>query len=146
MVVNISKVLSVYWSYVEADIRELLQIPHQECQKVKVILENCNLNNEQKIRLYQICSDLLAFGVKKSTGYGTSGSTNEDLMHMQQHAAPHIQVKAESGILDLNALLGVRVIGLPRVWATAIATIMDESYRHERLEPIASSSPDAPAG
>lgn len=146
MVVNISKVLSGDWDYVANDIRLVVETAHEAGQKVKVIFENCYLNTEQKIRLCQICSELGADWVKTSTGYGTSGSTDEDLKLMRQHTAPHIQVKAAGGIRDLDALLRVRALGITRVGATATAVIMDEFRRREGLEPIGSSTPAAPAG
>lgn len=136
MVVNIAKVLSGDWDYVEADIRVVVEIAHEAGQKVKVIFENCHLSNDEKIRLCQICSDLDADWVKTSTGYGTSGSTDEDLKLMRQHTAPHIQVKAAGGIRDLDALLRVRALGVTRVGATATAVIMDEFRRRAGLEPV----------
>jgi len=146
MVVNISKVLSGDWAYVEQDIRVVVETAHQAGQKVKVIFENCYLNQEQKIRLCQICSALGADWVKTSTGYGTSGSADEDLKLMREHAAPQIQVKAAGGIRDLDALLRVRAIGVTRVGATATAAIMDEYRRLAGLEPIAPQAQPAPAG
>lgn len=147
MVVNISKVLSGDWDYVEADIRMVVETAHEAGQKVKVIFENCYLNTEQKIRLCQICSEVGADWVKTSTGYGTSGSTDEDLKLMREHAAPHIQVKAAGGIRDLDALLRVKAIGVTRVGATATAVIMDEFRRRAGLEPIVvGAAAAAPAG
>lgn len=146
MVVNISKVLSGDWVYVEQDIRAVVDITHQAGQKVKVIFENCYLNTEQKIRLCQICTSLGADWVKTSTGYGTSGSTDEDLKLMRENSAPHIQVKAAGGIRDLDALLRVRALGVSRVGATATAVIMDEFRRRAGLAPIAAPHTTAPAG
>ena len=79
MVVNISQVLSGSWEYVREDIAAVIGVAHSAGQKVKVIFENCYLNNEQKIELCRICSDLNADWVKTSTGYGTGGATNDDL-------------------------------------------------------------------
>lgn len=143
MVVNISKVLSGDWDYVEADIRIVVETAHEAGQKVKVIFENCYLNREQKIRLCQICSELGADWVKTSTGYGSSGSTDEDLKLMREHSAPNVQVKAAGGIRDLEALLRVRALGVTRVGATATAVILDEYRRRAGLEPIV--VPDAVA-
>jgi deoxyribose-phosphate aldolase len=137
MVVNISKVLSGDWTYVTSDIRAVVEETHAHGQKVKVIFENCYLNDEQKIRLCEICTGIGADWVKTSTGYGTSGSTDDDLRLMRQHAGAHIQVKAAGGIRDLDALLRVRQIGVTRVGATATAKILDAFRQQLGLAPIA---------
>jgi deoxyribose-phosphate aldolase len=129
MVVNISKVLSGDWDYVRADIAAVIDVTHQKGQKVKVIFENCYLNNEQKIKLCEICGALGADWVKTSTGYGTGGATIEDLKLMRQHAPQHVQVKAAGGVRDLDRLLEVRAIGVTRVGATRTAEMLDECKR-----------------
>jgi deoxyribose-phosphate aldolase len=129
MVVNISKVLSGDWDYVSSDIRAVTEVTHAAGQKVKVIFENCYLNDEQKIRLCEICSELNADWVKTSTGYGTGGATLDDLRLMRKHAAPHIQVKAAGGVRDLDAQLEVRAIGVTRIGATRTASMLDEACR-----------------
>ena len=118
MVVNISKVLSGDWDYVRADIAAVIDVTHTPGQKVKVIFENCYLNDEQKIKLCEICGELGADWVKTSTGYGTGGATIEDLKLMRQHAPTHVQVKAAGGVRDLDTLLEVRALGVTRVGAT----------------------------
>jgi deoxyribose-phosphate aldolase len=118
MVVNISKVLSGDWTYVCADIAAVIDVTHKQGQKVKVIFENCYLNNDQKIKLCEICGGLGADWVKTSTGYGTGGATIEDLKLMRHHTPKHVQVKAAGGIRDLDKLLEVRAIGVTRVGAT----------------------------
>ena len=50
MVVNISKVLSGDWDYVRADIEGRHRRRPRRGQKVKVIFENCYLQDEHKIR------------------------------------------------------------------------------------------------
>ncbi len=55
MVVNISKVLSGDWAYVRADLHAVIEETHAAGQKVKVIFENAYLNDDQKIRLCEIC-------------------------------------------------------------------------------------------
>ena len=132
MVVNISKVLSEDWKYVRDDIQAVVDVAHAHSQKVKVIFENCYLEDRHKIRLCEICGALSADWVKTSTGYGTGGATNEDLKLMRQVAPPHVQVKAASGVRTLDRLLEVRALGVTRVGASRTATILDEC-RH-RLE------------
>ncbi len=129
MVVNISKVLSGDWDYVRADIAAVLDVTHEQGQKVKVIFENCYLNDEQKIRLCEICGQLGADWVKTSTGYGTGGATIEDLKLMRRHSPQHVQVKAAGGVRDLDKLLEVRALGVTRVGASRTAEILDECKR-----------------
>ena len=126
MVVNISKVLSGDWDYVRADIGAVIDVTHAAGQKVKVIFENCYLNDEQKITLCEICGELSADWVKTSTGYGTGGATLEDLKLMRQHSPAHVQVKAAGGVRTLDALLEVRALGVTRCGATRTAEILDE--------------------
>ena len=129
MVVNISQVLSGDWDYVRADIAAVVALAHARGQKVKVIFENCYLNEAQKIRLCEICGDLGADWVKTSTGYGTSGATLDDLRLMRKHAPPHVQVKAAGGVRDLDTLLAVRAIGVTRVGATRTVEMLEECKR-----------------
>ena len=132
MVVNISKVLSQDWTYVREDIKAVIDLTHAQGSKVKVIFENCYLNDEQKIRLCEICGELNADWVKTSTGYGSGGATMEDLALMRKHSPKQVQVKAAGGVRDLDKLLEVRALGVTRVGASRTAEMLDECRR--RLE------------
>jgi deoxyribose-phosphate aldolase len=129
MVVNISQVLSGNWDYVQVEIGTIVNITHAAGQKVKVIFENCYLNDAQKIKLCEICGLLGADWVKTSTGYGTGGATIEDLKLMRAHAPANVQVKAAGGVRDLDKLLEVRNLGVTRAGATRTADILDECKR-----------------
>jgi len=136
MVVNVSKVLSEDWQYVRDDIRAVVEEAHAAGHKVKVIFENAYLNDEQKIRLCEICGKLRADWVKTSTGYAPSGSTDADLILMRKHSPSYVQVKAAGGIRDLDALLRVRALGVTRCGATRTASMLDEARRRLALSPI----------
>ncbi len=129
MVVNISAVRSGDWDYVREDIRQVIQVTHAAGQKVKVIFENCYLNDAQKIRLCEISGELDADWVKTSTGYGTGGATDADLVLMRKHSPPRVQVKSAGGIRDLDALLRVRALEVTRSGATRTAAMLDECRR-----------------
>jgi len=129
MVCNIGKVLEGDWDYVGADIAAVVGAAHGEGALVKVIFENCYLEDEYKIKLCEICESVRADFVKTSTGYGTGGATIEDLKLMRAHCGPAVQVKAAGGIRDLDKLLEVRALGVTRVGATATMKILDEAKR-----------------
>jgi len=126
MVVNIGKVLSEDWDYVREDIRAVVDVTHAGGGIVKVIFENCFLQDLHKIRLCEICAEVGADFVKTSTGYGTGGATMADLKLMRRHTPARIRVKAAGGIRTLDALLEVREIGVSRSGATRTAEMLNE--------------------
>jgi deoxyribose-phosphate aldolase len=126
MVINIGKALSGDWNYVRDDIQAVVEAAHARKAKVKVIFENCFLQNDHKEKLCKICGEVRADWVKTSTGYGATGATIEDLTLMRRCSPPHVQVKAAGGVRSYETLLAVREIGVTRVGATATKAILDE--------------------
>ena len=129
MVVNISRVKSGDWDYVREDISAVLESTHARRMKLKVIFENCYLEEAEKIRLCEICGELGVDWVKTSTGFGTGGATDEDLLLMRTHSPAYVQVEAADGIRDLDRLLRVRELGCSRCGATRTTDILDELKR-----------------
>lgn len=127
MVVNISKVLSGDWHYVEQDIAGVVHLCHASAVKVKVIFENCYLNNEQKIQLCKICGEIGVDWVKTSTGYGSGGATDADLILMRKHSPANVQVKAAGGVRTLDRLLEVRALGVTRCGATQTVAMLEDA-------------------
>ncbi len=136
MVVNISQVLSENWGYVTQDIAAVISVAHAAGRKVKVIFENCYLQDSHKIQLCRICSDLRADWVKTSTGYGSGGATIEDLQLMLANVAPGVQVKAAGGVRDLATLKQVRELGVTRCGASRTQAMLDEARQELRLPSI----------
>jgi len=136
MVVNISKVLSEDWDYVHADIKAVVDAAHAQGQKVKVIFENCYLEDKHRIKLCEICGQIGADWVKTSTGYGTGGAVDADLILMRKHSPPEVQVKAAGGVRSLDRLLEVRALGVTRVGASRTVSMMNETRERLRLPPI----------
>ena len=127
MVVNIGKVLSGDWDYVQADIAAVTEVTHAGGAIVKVIFENCYLSDEQKIRLCAICGEIGVDFVKTSTGYGTGGATIADLQLMRAHSPANVQVKAAGGVRTLDGLLEVREAGATRCGATRTIEMLTEA-------------------
>jgi deoxyribose-phosphate aldolase len=146
MVANISKVLSGDWRYVGDDIKAVVDIAHAAGAKVKVIFENCYLQDAHKIRLCEICGELKADWVKTSTGYGSGGATHADLILMRQHSPAHVQVKAAGGVRDLDAVLAVRALGVSRCGASRTVSILDDARRRLGLAAIKIGKAVQPAG
>jgi len=126
VVINISQVISGNWDYVRSEIAAITELIHGANEKVKIIFENCYLNDTQKIRLCEICGELQTDWVKTSTGYGISGATPEDIQLMRKHSPRFVQVKAAGGIRDLDAVLMFRGLGANRIGCSRTAEIMEE--------------------
>ncbi len=125
MVVNISAVLSGNYKLVESEIRQIVEMSHAASRKVKVIFENCYLQDEHKIQLCKICCDCNADWVKTSTGYGTSGATIPDLQLMLDNVSAPVQVKAAGGVRDYETLVKVMEMGVTRVGASRTAEMLN---------------------
>ncbi|MFN6398512.1 MAG: deoxyribose-phosphate aldolase [Planctomycetota bacterium] len=136
VVVNISQVLSLQWDYVRDEIAVLTELAHDAGQKIKVIFENCYLQDAHKIELCRICSQLHVDWVKTSTGYGSSGATLDDLKLMRTHASASVQVKAAGGVRDLQTLLSVRDIGVSRCGSSRTRELLDPARSQLGLPPI----------
>ncbi len=94
MVINIGQAIGGEWDAVAVGYRRRDQSRlTTRAAIVKVIFENCYLNDEQKVRLCQICGEVGADYVKTSTGYGTGGATVEDLRLMRRAAPPPCQAQ-----------------------------------------------------
>jgi deoxyribose-phosphate aldolase len=134
MVVNVGKVLSKDYAYIREDIAGVVTAAHRRGAKVKVIFENCFLQDEHKIELCRICGDVGADWVKTSTGYGDGGATDHDLMLMRKYSPPNVQVKAAGGVRTFDRVLAVRALGVTRIGATATKEILEECRRRLDLK------------
>src|SRR5438067_1552728 len=126
MVVNIGKVLSGDWNYVGGDILAVVEKAHERGTIVKVIFENCFLDDDQKERLCILCGEVGADFVKTSTGYGDAGAVDHDLRLMRHFTPPQVQVKAAGGVRSYERVLEVRALGVTRIGATATREILEE--------------------
>jgi deoxyribose-phosphate aldolase len=129
MVLNIGQLRSGKTDYVRDDIRAVCNAAHARGAKVKVILENAYLTDEQKVLACELSEEAGADWVKTSTGFAPSGATLEDLLLMRRSVSDRVQVKAAGGVRTLSALLDVIDAGANRCGATATAAILDEFKR-----------------
>jgi deoxyribose-phosphate aldolase len=135
MVVNIGKVISADWEYVENEIAQIMDATLDHNAILKVIFENDYLNDDQKIQLCKICSGLHVAFVKTSTGFGfvkqedgkflAKGATIHDLKLMREHCTQDVQIKASGGIRTKNEVLAAIEAGATRVGLSATEDILN---------------------
>lgn len=131
MVLNIGRLVSRDFEYVEKDIKMVVEAAHYRGVIVKVILENAYLTDELKEIACRICDKAGADFVKTSTGYAKSGATIPDLKLMRKTCGNKVRVKAAGGVRTLDNALSVRAVGTVRFGATATKAILDEAAQRE---------------
>jgi deoxyribose-phosphate aldolase len=126
MVINIGQAIGGDWDSVSAEVAQITRAAHDSGAIVKVIFENCYLNEVQKVRLCRICGEVGADYIKTSTGFGTGGSVADDLRLMRSSAPPHVKLKAAGGIRTLDGMIEAVKLGCDRIGASKTAEILDE--------------------
>ena len=87
---------------------------------LKVIIETCYLNDDQKRLASQVCVDAGADFVKTSTGFGTRGATLADVQLIREVVGDRAKIKASGGIRDKQTALQYISLGVDRIGASAI--------------------------
>jgi deoxyribose-phosphate aldolase len=126
MVINIGRLISCDYGYVENDIKAVVNIAHTKNVLVKVILENCYLNDEFIKKGCQLSESAGADFVKTSTGFGTGGASIHDLELMRASCSNKMQIKAAGGVRTLDTVLEMKNVGAVRFGATATKAILEE--------------------
>jgi deoxyribose-phosphate aldolase len=126
MVLNIGLLRSVDNRAVQQDIRGVVEVAHDAGAIVKVILETCLLNVEEKLRASELAIAAGADFLKTSTGFSTSGATPEDIALMRGVAGSRAGVKASGGIRTLDDARRMLHAGASRIGASASVTILRE--------------------
>jgi len=140
MVINIGELRSGHHDYVLRDVKAVVDAAHSHGVRVKVILENAYLTDEEKVTACRLCEQAGADWVKTSTGFAPSGATLEDLRLMRATVGPQVQVKAAGGVRTLDALLDVMEAGCTRSGATATAAMLDDFVQRKALAQAAQAS------
>ena len=124
MVVNVGKIKSGAWDYVEADIKAVVDAVKGQAL-VKVIIETCLLTDEEKVRVCQVAKAVGADFVKTSTGFSTGGATVADIALMRKTVGPEMGVKASGGIHNAQEALAMVEAGATRIGASAGIAIVN---------------------
>lgn len=90
---------------------------------LKVIIETCLLNDDEKIRMCEIISESGADFIKTSTGFSKSGATREDIILFAKHIKPNVKMKAAGGIRSFEDAEDFLNLGCERLGTSAIVKL-----------------------
>lgn len=96
---------------------------------VKVIIEACLLNDQEKRLACALAVGAGAGFVKTSTGFSKSGATEDDVRLMRETVGASIGVKAAGGIRDLHRAVAMLNAGANRLGVSSAAAILTEARK-----------------
>ena len=121
MVINVGALKGGDDAVVFEDIREVRKAC--EGKVLKVIIETCLLNEEEKVRACRLAMEAKADFVKTSTGFSTGGATKEDVALMRKTVGDTMGVKASGGIRDKEKAVEMLEAGADRLGTSATIAI-----------------------
>ena len=104
------------------DIRAVRQA--SQGARLKVIVETCFLNDEEKRLACHLSEEAGADFVKTSTGFGSGGATIADIALMRAVVGPRLGVKASGGIRSTADAFAMINAGASRIGASASVAII----------------------
>lgn len=126
MVINIGALKSGDYRMVAKDIQVVCDAVHEHGALLKVIIEACLLNKEEKVIACLLAKNAGADYVKTSTGFSTGGATVEDVALMRKVVGDEMGVKAAGGIRDKKTADAMLDAGADRLGASAGVQICKE--------------------
>ena len=103
-----------------------------EGRAVKVILEMCLLDDDDKRRGAEWAREAGAAFVKTSTGFSSGGATEHDVRLLRLVVGPNVGVKASGGIRDAAAADAMIAAGANRLGTSAGVAIVTHSKTEQR--------------
>jgi len=118
MVINLGMVKEGNWQAVTEEIRAV----KASCKGriLKVIVEACQLTQEEKLEACRAVSLAGADFIKTSTGFSTGGATLLDVALFRANVAPDVRVKAAGGIRTWEDAQAFLDLGADRLGTSAL--------------------------
>ena len=123
MVVNIADVKNKDFKKVEDEIRTLKEVCGEHI--LKVIIETCYLDEEEKIAMCHAVTNAKADYIKTSTGFGTAGATMEDILLFKKHIGPDVKMKAAGGIRSVQDMEDYLAAGVDRLGTSSAIKLIE---------------------
>lgn len=125
MVINLGDVAAGKYDAVLSEIKTLKQICDNKV--LKVIIETCLLNDEQKIKMCEVVTQSGADFIKTSTGFSKAGATPHDIELFAAHVGKNVKIKAAGGISSLEDAQRFIELGASRLGTSRIVKIVKEA-------------------
>ena len=125
-VINLIALKNGDWSYLEKEMKQMVDLIHEKGKIIKVIVESGVLSKDELVRCCELYGKMGIDFMKTSTGYAEKGASVSDVLLMRNNLPPHVQIKASGGIRHYafaNELIGA---GADRLGCSASLQIVEE--------------------
>ncbi len=124
MVLNISALKQGDYKKVSEEVSKIVSASKDVI--IKVIIETCLLNDEEKIKVSSLIKDSGASFVKTSTGFSIAGATTKDISLIRATVGDNFGVKASGGISTLLDVKSMINAGANRIGTSSGVKIINE--------------------
>ena len=124
MVINIGYLKERKNDQLADEITKIVKASEGIC--LKVIIETCLLNTEEKIRISKIVKESGADYIKTSTGFSAKGADAKDVKIIRKTVGDSIGIKASGGIKSLSDLNKMLNAGANRIGTSSGISILNE--------------------
>lgn len=121
MVINIGALKAKNYAYVQNEIEKLKEVCDNKI--LKVIIETCLLNEEEKIKMCEIVTQAKADYIKTSTGFSTGGATFDDIALFAKYVGSDVKIKAAGGISSFDDAEKFISLGASRLGTSRLVKI-----------------------
>ena len=129
MVINIVALKNKDYDYVKEEIEEIRD--SIDGKVLKVIIETCLLDEEEIIKMTEICNETFVNFIKTSTGFSKYGARVEDVELINKHKNDVLEIKASGGIRTLEDAEAMINAGATRIGASKGVEIMQTPSKED---------------
>jgi deoxyribose-phosphate aldolase len=97
------------------EIKSLTDHAHGLGLTIKIIVETCYLNSNQKRQSLEFCENAGVDFIKTSTGFGSAGAQEDDIIEWKASRTTAIGIKASGGIRNREDALKMIAAGATRI-------------------------------
>ncbi len=133
-VLNLGEVKNGNFVYIRNEMERIVAVCRQRGVLCKVIFENCYLTKDEIRKVAEIAREVRPDFIKTSTGFGTSGATEEDVRLMKETVGDAVKVKAAGGIRSWDTCRRMIDAGAERIGTSSSLKILEEFDLAEACE------------
>jgi len=126
MVINIGWLKDKRYDLLTDEIKQIKTVCGSRI--LKVIIETCLLDEDEKIRMCRIVTEAGADFIKTSTGFSKAGATFDDVALFAKHVGKDVKIKAAGGISSFDDAAKFIELGASRLGTSRLVKLAKSEH------------------